>query len=89
MATIMVYGMIFYNVALNTGGVTNATFGMALHLSLIHILIKKPRYLTDGTLDTMFTRSSNTTHVLYHSAARYNRSAHKTEKKKALSLIHI
>ena len=31
MATIMVYGMIVYNVALNTGGVTNATFGMALH----------------------------------------------------------
>lgn len=28
---IMVYGMIVYNVALNTGGVTNATFGMALH----------------------------------------------------------
>ena len=31
MALIMVYGMIVYNVALNTGGVTNATFGMALH----------------------------------------------------------
>lgn len=31
MAIIMVYGMIVYNVALNTGGVTNATFGMALH----------------------------------------------------------
>ena len=31
MATIMAYGMIVYNVALNTGGVTNATFGMALH----------------------------------------------------------
>ena len=31
MAMIMVYGMIVYNVALNTGGVTNATFGMALH----------------------------------------------------------
>ena len=31
MATIMVYGMIVYNVALNTGGVTNATFLMALH----------------------------------------------------------
>ena len=31
MATIMVYGMIVYNVALNTGGVTNATFVMALH----------------------------------------------------------
>lgn len=31
MAAIMVYGMIVYNVALNTGGVTNATFGMALH----------------------------------------------------------
>jgi hypothetical protein len=31
MAVIMVYGMIVYNVALNTGGVTNATFGMALH----------------------------------------------------------
>ena len=31
MAAIMVYGMIVYNVALDTGGVTNATFGMALH----------------------------------------------------------
>lgn len=31
MATCMVYGMVVYNVALNTGGVTNATFLMALH----------------------------------------------------------
>lgn len=31
MAAIMVYGMIVYNVALNTGGVTNATLLMALH----------------------------------------------------------
>ena len=31
MAAIMVYGMIVYNVALNTGGVTNQTFLMALH----------------------------------------------------------
>ena len=31
MACIMVYGMIVYNVALATGGVTNATFGMVLH----------------------------------------------------------
>ena len=31
MAAIMVYGMIVYNVALATGGVTNTTFGMALH----------------------------------------------------------
>lgn len=31
MAIIMVYGMIVYNVALNTGGVTNQTFLMALH----------------------------------------------------------
>lgn len=31
MAIIMVYGMIVYNVALSTSGVTNATFGMALH----------------------------------------------------------
>jgi len=31
MATIMVYGMIVYNVALNTGGVANAAFLMALH----------------------------------------------------------
>ena len=30
MAAIMVYGMIVYNVALNTGGVTNAAFAMAL-----------------------------------------------------------
>ncbi len=31
MALIMVYGMVVYNVALNTGGVTDATFVMALH----------------------------------------------------------
>lgn len=31
MAVIMVYGMIVYNVALNTGGVTNQTFILALH----------------------------------------------------------
>lgn len=31
MATIMVYGMIVYNVALNTGGVTGITFLLALH----------------------------------------------------------
>lgn len=31
MAIIMVYGMIVYNVALNTSGVTGATFLMALH----------------------------------------------------------
>lgn len=31
MAVIMVYGMIVYNVALNTGRVTNQTFLMALH----------------------------------------------------------
>lgn len=31
MAIIMVYGMIVYNVALNTGGVTNQTFILALH----------------------------------------------------------
>ena len=31
MAAIMVYGMVVYNVALNTGGVTNQTFVLALH----------------------------------------------------------
>lgn len=31
MATVMVYGMIVYNVALNTGGVTGMTFVLALH----------------------------------------------------------
>jgi len=31
MATVMVYGMIVYNVALNTGGVTGKTFFLALH----------------------------------------------------------
>ena len=31
MATIMVYGMVVYNVALNTGAVTGKTFLMALH----------------------------------------------------------
>ena len=51
MATIMVYGMIVYNVALNTGGVTNATFLMALHempinsgkaLSAVHCTADQP-----------------------------------------------
>ena len=37
MAAIMVYGMIVYNVALNTGGVTNATFVMALHDRVHHV----------------------------------------------------
>ena len=31
MATIMVYGMIVYNVALNTGGVSGTTFLAAFH----------------------------------------------------------
>ena len=31
MATIMVYGMVVYNVALNTGGVSTETFLIALH----------------------------------------------------------
>lgn len=31
MATIMVYGMVVYNVALNTGGVTTQTFILAVH----------------------------------------------------------
>ena len=31
MATVMVYGMVVYNVALNTGGVTGETFVIALH----------------------------------------------------------
>lgn len=31
MATIMVYGMVVYNVALNTGGVTEETFLIAVH----------------------------------------------------------
>ncbi len=31
MATCMVYGMVVYNVALNTGGVTGQTFLLALH----------------------------------------------------------
>ena len=31
MATVMVYGMVVYNVALNTGGVTGRTFLLALH----------------------------------------------------------
>ena len=49
MAAIMVYGMIVYNVALATGGVTNATFGMALHempiMSLVAtVLFKEPSF---------------------------------------------
>lgn len=31
MATVMVYGMVVYNVALNTGGVTGQTFLLTLH----------------------------------------------------------
>ena len=39
MATVMVYGMIVYNVALNTGGVTGKTFLMALHEMPIMVLV--------------------------------------------------
>ena len=35
MATIMVYGMIVYNVALNTGGVSGQTFLLATHEMII------------------------------------------------------
>ena len=35
MATIMVYGMIVYNVALNTGGVSGQTFLLATHQMII------------------------------------------------------
>lgn len=49
MATIMVYGMIVYNVALNTGGVTNATFGMALHEMPIVALQKNKKQIENRT----------------------------------------
>ena len=41
MAIIMVYGMIVYNVALNTGGVTSETFLLALHepVSYTHLTL--------------------------------------------------
>ena len=40
MATVMVYGMVVYNVALNTGGVTGQTFLLALHeLPIIEFFI--------------------------------------------------
>ena len=39
MATIMVYGMVVYNVALNTGDVSGATFVAALHELPIMVLI--------------------------------------------------
>ena len=38
MATIMVYGMIVYNVALNTGGVSGQTFLLATHEMIIMVL---------------------------------------------------
>ena len=41
MAIIMVYSMIVYNVALNTGGVTNETFLLALHV-FIHEAYRPP-----------------------------------------------
>ena len=37
MATIMVYGMIVYNVALNTGGVSGQTFLLATHEMIIMV----------------------------------------------------
>lgn len=39
MATVMVYGMVVYNVALNMGGVTNQTFLIALRELPIMVLI--------------------------------------------------
>jgi hypothetical protein len=39
MAVVMVYGMIVYNVALNTGGVSGSTFIAALHEMPIMVLV--------------------------------------------------
>ena len=48
MATIMVYGMVVYNVALNTGGVSGETFLAALHelpiMVPIAFVLKLQRY---------------------------------------------
>ena len=58
MAAIMVYGMIVYNVALNTNGVTNATFVMALHEMPIMVPVFVPAVfslyfdLFDGLIQT-------------------------------------
>lgn len=40
MATVMVYGMVVYNVALNMGEMTNQTFFIALHELPIKMLAK-------------------------------------------------
>lgn len=40
MATVMVYGMVVYNVALNMGEMTNQTFLIALHELPIKMLAK-------------------------------------------------
>ena len=55
MACIMVYGMIIYNVALNTGDLTGRTFLMALHEMPIMVpiaflleffVVEKPQFIT-------------------------------------------
>ena len=51
MAIIMVYGMIVYNVALNTGGVTSETFLLALHeLPIMAPIAFVPEFFVVGKL---------------------------------------
>ena len=60
MALIMVYGMIVYNVALNTGGVTNATFGMALHeLPIMMPIAAILEFFIVDNLDTTVVRPTD------------------------------
>ena len=72
MAAIMVYGMIVYNVALNTGGVTNATFVMALHEMPIMVPIACVlEFFVVILLSSLYTCTANTGRLLFSSGTRH------------------
>ena len=60
MATIMVYGMIVYNVALNTGGVSGQTFLLATHEMIIMVPVA---FVLEFFIETY---RSSTVHHLCH-----------------------
>ena len=72
MATIMVYGMIVYNVALNTGGVSGQTFLLATHemIIMVPVAFVLEFSLSENCSETRIHRNetyrSSTVHHLCH-----------------------
>ena len=58
MATIMVYGMIVYNVALNTGGVSGQTFLLATHEMIIMVPVAFVLPIVHSSLPMPFLSAS-------------------------------